>query len=148
IASKPSASLNAVVRKSLANAVTDHVSGAANCVQQRHSEALVDLRTQTRDMDVDDVGLRIEMIIPDILKKHGARHDLPRMPHQILEQTKLARLQGNIASGAGNGVRKAVELKIADAINGFGGGGRTASAQRFHACEQFGECIRFGEIVV
>src|SRR5260370_39896225 len=53
------------IRISLPNAVTDHVSRAAYGMKQRALETLVDLGTQPRNMHVDDVGLRIEMIVPD-----------------------------------------------------------------------------------
>jgi hypothetical protein len=36
-------------------------------------------------MDVDYIGLRIEMIIPDVFKQHDTRHHLVRMPHQRFE---------------------------------------------------------------
>src|SRR5579872_7406875 len=64
-------------------AVTDHVSCAAHGVQQRLGEALVDLRAQPRDVDVDDVGLRIEVIIPDVLQQHGAGDHLAGVLHEI-----------------------------------------------------------------
>jgi len=42
---------------------------------------------------VDHVGLRIEVIIPDIFQKHGAGHHLSGMLHEIFQQPELARLQ-------------------------------------------------------
>src|SRR3954464_6848400 len=39
--------------------VANHVSGAANGVDERTVEALVDLRSQPRDMHVNNVGLRV-----------------------------------------------------------------------------------------
>src|ERR1700722_8760477 len=63
---KASDSLNAVVRKSLPSAVTDHISRASNRVQQGRLEITVDLGAQARDVYVDHIGLRIEMIIPDM----------------------------------------------------------------------------------
>ena len=42
-------------------------------------------------MHVDDVGLRIEMMVPDLLEQHGARHDMSGVPHEVFEQPKLAR---------------------------------------------------------
>src|SRR5262245_40346925 len=54
--------------------VTDHVSGAANGMQQRQCESLVDLGSQARNVHVDDIGLRVEMIVPDVLQQHSAGH--------------------------------------------------------------------------
>src|SRR5690606_45832 len=79
----------------LALASTDHVSRATDRMQQGLLEVLVDLRSEPGDVDVDDIGLRIEMIIPDVLEQHGARHDLTGMAHQVFEQAELPRLQRN-----------------------------------------------------
>jgi hypothetical protein len=54
---------------------------------------------------VDHVGLRIEMIIPNVLQQHGAGHDLAGMPHQIFEQAEFARLQLQLLPGAADFVR-------------------------------------------
>jgi hypothetical protein len=43
--------------------VPKHVSFAANCMQQGLFVPFIDLRTQPRNMHLDHVGLRIEMII-------------------------------------------------------------------------------------
>jgi hypothetical protein len=59
-------------------------------MDERPVEAAVDFRAKPRDMHVDHVGLGVEMIIPDMFEEHGARHDLAGMPHQVLEQAKLA----------------------------------------------------------
>src|SRR5689334_3734417 len=69
------------------------VAGPAHRVQQRPRETLVDLLPKSADMHVDHIGLRVEMVVPDILQQHRARDDVPRMPHQIFEQPELARLQ-------------------------------------------------------
>ena len=61
------------------------------------SKPLSILRAQPRDMHVDDIGLRIEMIVPDVLEQHGARHHLAGMSHQIFEQAEFARLQIDLA---------------------------------------------------
>src|SRR5689334_9943563 len=61
------------------------VAGAAHRVQHRPREALVDLLAQAADMHVDHVGLRVEMIVPDILQQHRPRDDVPRMAHQVFE---------------------------------------------------------------
>src|SRR5260370_12254893 len=103
----------------LSDPVTDHVSSAAYRMEQRALETLVDLGTQSRNMHVDDVGLRIEMIVPDVLQKHGSRHHLAGMLHQIFQQPELARLQGQFVLAARHPMRQPVELEIADTIGGF-----------------------------
>src|SRR5689334_22283627 len=104
----------AVVRQSLPSAVTDHVSGAAHRVQERLVGAAIDLRAQTRNMDVDDVGLRIEMIVPNAFEQHGARDDLAGVLHQKLEEAEFARLQDDVLAAAGHAARQPVERQVAD----------------------------------
>src|SRR5579871_806159 len=49
--------------------VADHIARPAHRVQQRLGEAFVDLGAQPRYVHVDDVCLRIEMIIPDVFQE-------------------------------------------------------------------------------
>src|SRR5437588_9685286 len=107
----------AVERSVLASAVTDHISRAANGMDERRVEIAVDLGAQPRDMDVDHVGLRIEMIIPDVLEQHRARDDLAGVLHEIFEQPVFARLQNDLLAGARHLVRPPVERQIAHAID-------------------------------
>src|SRR6478672_6467838 len=51
-------------------AIPDHVAGAAHGVQQRPLEAFVDLGAQPRDVDVDNIGLRVEVVVPHVLEQH------------------------------------------------------------------------------
>src|SRR5258708_29853433 len=83
---------NAWVRKT-SGVRTDHITRAANGMQKRRLETLVDFGPQTRDVNIDDIGLGVKIVFPDIFQKHGPGHDLPGMPHQIFEQTKLASLK-------------------------------------------------------
>src|SRR5688572_22599578 len=71
----------------------ESVAGAADGVDQGLLEALVHPLAQPADMHVDDVGLRIEMIVPHRLEQHGAGDELALVAHQVLEQRELARLQ-------------------------------------------------------
>ena len=38
-------------------------------------------------MHVDDVGLRIEVVVPDMLQQHRARHDLPGVASSGTQET-------------------------------------------------------------
>src|SRR5947209_2118456 len=67
------ASRKAAARKSLPSAVTNHVPRAAFGLQQRRAERCVDLGAQARNVDVDHVRLRVEMVVPHVLEQHGAR---------------------------------------------------------------------------
>src|SRR6185312_4049395 len=86
----------AVERSVLTSAVTDHVSGAAHGVDKGGVEIAIDLGAQSRHMHVDDVGLRVEVIVPDVFQQHGAGDDLAGVLHEIFEQPVLARLQHDL----------------------------------------------------
>src|SRR5215469_18258128 len=103
--------------RAMSFAVTDHVSCAAYGLQQRLGETLVDLRAQPRNVHVDDVGLRVEMIVPDVLEQHRAGHDLPGVLHEIFKQAEFARLQDDLGLAASHPMRQAVELEVADPVN-------------------------------
>src|SRR5215469_11087272 len=83
---------NATVRNSLSLG-TDHVAGASHGMQERPLEPLVDLRAQPRNVHVDHIRLRIEMVLPHTFQEHRSRHHLACVPHEIFQQAKLARLK-------------------------------------------------------
>src|SRR5208337_3412049 len=144
-----SARRKAVARKSLARAVTNHVSGSAHGAEQRRVEVPVDLGPEPRHVDVDDVGLRIEMVVPDMFEQHGPGDDLAGVLHQVFQQAELARLQHDLLAAAGHLVGEAVEREVADPVHClFGRPGGAAARQGLDPGEQFGECVRLGEIVV
>src|SRR5260370_21847154 len=58
-----------------------------------HRAALVDLAAQAMDEDIDDVCLRIEAVVEDVLENHGLGHRAIAVAHQIFEQSKFARLE-------------------------------------------------------
>src|SRR5262245_31079260 len=95
------------------SAVADHIACATNRMQQLLAEALVDLRSQSRNVHVDHVGLWIEMIVPDILEEHRPGDHLPRMLHEIFQQPELPWLQDDFLSRAGHLMRKTIEFEIA-----------------------------------
>src|SRR5262245_30420249 len=117
-AAKAAVSRNAEARSSLFRC-TQGVPGAAHRVDQLRP-ALVDLAAQPADVALDDVGLRIEMKIPDVLQKHGPRHHATGVAHQVLEQLELARLEVDARAGARHRALDQVELEIGDAQHGLG----------------------------
>ena len=99
-------------------------------------------------MDIDDVGLRVEVVIPDFLQQHRAGDNLALMSHEMLEKTKLARLQQNRAPGAsdGSGEQIVVELphgKLRDRRFRI-----SPASEHFEPGEKLGEGERFHEVVV
>ena len=62
-----------------------YIADSAYGVNHRLLESLVDLLAQSADMDIDHVGLGIEMIVPHSLQEHRARNNVSRVAHQVLE---------------------------------------------------------------
>src|SRR5205807_3870405 len=67
------------------------VTGASHGVQQGAVEIPIDLLAQPADVNVDDVGLRVEMIVPDMFEQHRSGDDVAGIAHQIFEKAKFAR---------------------------------------------------------
>ena len=99
-------------------------------------------------MDVDDIGLGVEMIFPDLLQQHGAGHRLAGVAHQEFQQLELARLQVNLLAGAVHGASDEVHLEVADLEHGGHAAGLPAARQGLDPGDQFGEGIGFDQIVI
>src|SRR5260370_37000312 len=87
---------------------TKAISRATDGMDERLLEAAVDLRAQAADMDIDDVGLRIEMKIPDAFEQHCPGLDLAGVAHQKFEQPGLPRFQVDGLSGPRHAAREKV----------------------------------------
>src|SRR5215470_1729731 len=125
-----------------------HVADAAHRMQQRRRELLVDLLPQSTDLHVDGIRLRIEVIVPDRLEQHGARDHLPLMANEILEQSKLARLQRDGLVGPLRATAPQIELQVCDLqLRGifFHAG---PAQERLNACQELGEREGFRQVVV
>src|SRR6476469_3160980 len=66
-----------------------HVPDATNRVHQLLRMPRVDFLAQPVDDHIDDVGARIEVVIPRVLGDQGPRHHPGGMPHEILEDGVL-----------------------------------------------------------
>jgi hypothetical protein len=87
-------------------------------VQQGLVEALVDLAAQSRDVRLHDVGLGIEVEVPDLLQQHRAGHDLAAW------RIRYSRILNSWASSsmrlpaARHGAGQQVDLEVAGAQRG------------------------------
>src|SRR5215210_9078131 len=117
-------------------------------MQQRRLEIPVDLGSEARDVDIDDVGLRVEVVVPYVFKQHGAGHDLTGMLHEIFKQAKLTGLQDNGLAGARHLVGEAIEHEVAynEARAAFLG--RFAPRQSLDASKQLAKGVGLGEVIV
>src|SRR5258708_27559261 len=69
---------------------TEDIAHAADGVQQLLLERAVDLLAQPADQDVDDVGLRVEVVLPDVRQDHRLRDHPAGAAHQVLEEGELS----------------------------------------------------------
>src|SRR5690348_2580 len=107
-------------------------------MEQRLFEALVELSPKPADVDVDDVGAGVEMIVPDLLEKHCPGHDPSLVACKIFEQQIFARLEVELLAAALHASRERVDLEVADRqpVLGRIDTGFAAAEQRIHAREQ------------
>ena len=63
-------------------------------------EVAVDLVAEAADEDVDDVGLGIEVIIPDVFEDHGLGDDFVLVAQEVFEEKKFAGLEFDLGGAA------------------------------------------------
>ena len=81
----------------------------------------VDLGAETGDDDVDDVGLGIEAVVPDVFENHGLADGAAGVAEQEGEERKFAGLQIDGLAGASDFARDEVERDVtAGEAGGFG----------------------------
>src|ERR1017187_10216337 len=78
----------------------------------------VDLRPEARDHDVDDVGLGIEAVVPDVLKDHRLADGPPRVPQEEGEQREFPGLELDARAGERYLAGHQVELYVPRAESG------------------------------
>src|ERR1700759_1432755 len=83
-----SASLNVDDVRVLARS-TETVPDPANGMDQRRGLLVVDLSAHPPDIDVDDVGRRVEMQVPDVLQQHGPGYDAAFVARQVFQKLKF-----------------------------------------------------------
>ena len=112
------------------------------------SKPLFDLAAQPAHVDVDHVGLRVEVIAPDVLEQHRARDHLAGVAHEVGEQGELPRLQGDLAARAAHHPGEQVDLEVREAEARLAGAAAGPPRQRFEPRQQLGEGEGLGQIVV
>jgi hypothetical protein len=80
-------------------------------------------------VDVDDVGLGVEVVFPDLLQQHGAGHRLAGVAHQEFQQLELARLEVDLLALAVHGAADQVHLQVADPQQGVDRAGLATAGQ-------------------
>src|SRR5437016_378756 len=90
-------------------------------MQERLFEPVLELAAQAADVDVDNVGARIEVIVPYLLEEHGAGDHPPFVAGEIFEQEIFARLEIELPAAALHCPRQRINLEVSDAQPVVGG---------------------------
>lgn len=116
-------------------------------MDQRSIEITIDHLTQSTDVDIDDVRLRIEVQIPNGLEEHRASDHLAGVSDKDLQKPEFPSCQRQSASGSSGGVRQQVEFEIGHSQSG----GRCitrATREGFDAGHEFIHREGLAEIIV
>ena len=95
-------------------AVADQAHGLDGATPER----LVDPLAEVPDVDLDDVGVALEGVVPHMLEDLGLRDDLARLAHQVLEEGELAGGEDDLDLAPPAPVGGGVELEVADFEDG------------------------------
>src|SRR6516164_2051054 len=127
---------------------TEAIPDAADGMNERIRLLIVYLAPNPPDIDVDDVGGRIEMKVPNMLKQHGARHDPALVADQIFEQLEFPGKQLDFPPAPARGPRHEIDIEIADAQHRLPDHGGAATSERLDARQQFREGKWLDEVIV
>src|SRR5690349_12318526 len=117
-------------------------------MDQRIGLLVVDLATHPPDIDIDDIGRRIEMKVPDVSQQHGAGYNAAFVAHQIFEELEFLGKKVDVLAVPAGGPRDQVDREIADAQDGLLCNGVAASAERLEAGQEFDEGKRLDQVIV
>ena len=99
-------------------------------------------------MRLNNIRLRIEVIVPHSFENHGARHNLIWAPHKIFKKRKLSRKKINFAPGTLGLPLDQVDFKITD-MDGRRLSDTMGTAQkRINPGEKLLSCKRLREIII
>ena len=79
----------------------------------------VDFTTESPHVNVHEIGLGREVVIPNFLKEHFSRQHLAFASHHIFEQTEFAGPEIDRTLAASDGACQKIELQWTDAQDAF-----------------------------
>src|SRR5438105_4122011 len=94
------------------------VAGAAQGLDGVAAERGVDLLAEVPDVDLHDVVVAVEGVVPHVLDDVRLRHDLARPVHQVLEQRELPGRELDFDVAPPAPVRRRVEAEVAGPEHG------------------------------
>ncbi len=109
--------------------------------------ALVDFVSQVTDVDIDDVGERVEIQVPDMFGYHGAGQYPSGIAHHVFEKGIFFGCEFDALASPRDLMRDGVQNQVVDLQDsrGFTAG---SSQQRPGAGQQFLDGKGFGEVIV
>src|SRR5674476_931189 len=127
----------------------EHVSRPAQGVDHRRP-AGVDLPPQVGDVQLDDVRLPAEVVLPDAVEDLRLGQHAPRVPHEVAEQLELGCGQVDLRTGAEHLVAVLVQHQVPDHQVGVGGlrGGSGPAEQGAQPGHHLLKAERLGDVVV
>src|ERR1041385_5490229 len=125
----------------------ENIALSAARVDQAVAGARVQLGPQPLDVDVDQVGERIEVLLPYVLRDRFAPHDTALVQHQKLQQGIFLGRKIDRPAAACDGMAPGGEPQIGD-VEQLRPRYPRAACQRAQACEQFFEVERLYQVIV
>ena len=110
-------------------------------------EALVDLVAQPADPRLDNVRLRIEVIVPDVLHDHRLGNHPPGVTREIFEQEELPGLKGDFFVRACDRPRTQIDGEVPNGDPGGLGCIVRPANQGLDARQELGEGEGLGEVI-
>lgn len=130
-------------------AVFENITDSTQSADERLSATAVDLAAKAIDVDIDDVGVRLNAHAPDFLEDHGAGDDAASVAAEVFKEHELLRGELEGLAGAGGFAAEEVELEVLDMeAGGLAGLRGVALEQIAQAGEEFGEGEGLGEVIV
>src|SRR5271166_993062 len=97
------------------------VADAAHGLQRGPPEGLVDLAPQVADVDLDDVGVALEVLTPDVRHDLALVDRLAREAHEVLEERELPRSELHLVVTPAAPVLGRVQRQVTGGENGRAG---------------------------
>src|ERR1700722_14079082 len=146
VRAKPSARRNARALKTSSVHIQFEAHGAD--IDNEASRARgVELASQIADLDVDDICLRHEVEIPNILEQHRPGHDLAWSAHEIFEQGEFPRQQINRLAVAPDAPFNEIHLQGSD-LQSREPRVAAPTKEGFDSRREFAEVERLHQIIV
>src|SRR5581483_1202435 len=94
--------------------VRQAVADEAHCLDGVAAEGLVDPLSKVADVDLDDVGVSLEAVVPHVLEDLGLGDDVAGLAHQVLEEGELTGGESDLDLAHPAPVGGGVEAQVAD----------------------------------